>query len=266
MTSSSLQKAKKRSRPIPHSHKTHVGHKKFQASMSKRLTQFLTTPSRVAGALDWKRKGGSIVSLDICRDRIDLSVASHPCNGDSPTTLEPIPLLYDYSNKTKSLRESVVQQLQDVVEAHKVCGFVVAWPLQREGRLGAPCGRVLHTLDSILLANSPALLTPGRKFCLWDGAHVPREHEDKWGRCEIYGRSSADDSLHEHIASREQYNQWTQGPPDEVWRDFAKAHWPEFCPATERAASVADEGSIDYNHGDWLDSYEERGAYLQAEL
>mmetsp|Transcript_10319 Transcript_10319/g.17327 ORF Transcript_10319/g.17327 Transcript_10319/m.17327 type:complete len:237 (-) Transcript_10319:22-732(-) len=232
--------------------------------MSKRLTQYMTAPSRIASALDWKRKAGSIVSLDICRDRIDLSVASHPCNGEAPLSLDSIPLQYSYTNKNmKCLKRSVMEQLHDIVQKHEVCGFVVAWPVQREGRMGAPCGRVLHTLDSMLLSNA-TLLTPGRKFCLWDGSHVAMEAEDKWGRCEIYGRSSADDSMNEHVASREQYNQWTQGTPDDVWEDFAKAHWPDLCAAIKANQAVVDESLLDYNNGEFLDHYEEQGAYLQT--
>ena len=235
---------------------------------SKKLTQYLTSPSRIASALEWRKSSASILSLDIHHNRIDLSVAAHPSCRQAPLPLDSIPLRYSRSTigSGRVLQDNVVQHLSTVVQEHSVCGFVVAWPMQKEGRVGAPCGKVLHALDSMLQqcnhqdAAVPPLLTNSRKFCLWDGAHTAVPHQDEWGRCSIYVHPiktttalSSHECSHEgvdeptHYASQEQYNQWTQGTPGDVWRDFCRVHWPEHSASGETAGEK--EKWVDYgNH------------------
>mmetsp|Transcript_19566 Transcript_19566/g.45554 ORF Transcript_19566/g.45554 Transcript_19566/m.45554 type:complete len:242 (-) Transcript_19566:150-875(-) len=229
---------------------------------TRKLTQFLTTPSKIASALDWKKNGGSILSLNILRDRIGLSVASHPCREENrAVSLDPIALRFKRKS-SKELDSSVISQLQDIIQTHLVCGLVVAWPIQKEGRLGAPCGRVLYTLDS-LFQSSNSILTANRKFCLWDGLHVePECEEDKFGRCEVYGRPSF--HTPNYVAKSSDFD----APPLEsmdVWQDFCQAHWPNHCVPTKEdcTQTILKEQSVQYNDGEWLDHFEENG-YIQA--
>mmetsp|Transcript_8420 Transcript_8420/g.13934 ORF Transcript_8420/g.13934 Transcript_8420/m.13934 type:complete len:233 (-) Transcript_8420:125-823(-) len=228
-------------------------------STSSRLTHFLTAPSKVANALDWKKLSGSVMALNISRDEIGLTLASHPsCNSSEPLEqLESIPLHYVTKQNRKCLDADVVASLNNVVQQHKVCGFVVHWPLQKEGRMGASCGRVLHTLDNLLMDSRTPMLSNNRKFCLWDGSHMPLENDDAFGRCPLYGRPSTADADFVHVASREQYYQNDGAVALDVWNDFCQTHWPELT----HSAPVKNDVVFDEA---WLDDYEENGAYLEA--
>jgi RNase H-fold protein (predicted Holliday junction resolvase) len=162
--------------------------------------------------------------MDITRDRIGLCLSYHPSAGEEPIQLDDIPLELETRNGKRVVADNIISHLQDLVQQNKVCGVVVAWPLQKDGRMGAPCGKVLHALDS-LVANSK-FLTPNRPFCLWDGSHVEEERCDSWGRCSAYGKEY---SLNQevHIASQEHYVPATNLVACDIWNDFMRTHWPE---------------------------------------
>lgn len=162
--------------------------------------------------------------MNITRDRIGLCLSYHPSSGESPIDLEDIPLELESRNGKKVLSSNVISQLQDVAQHNKVCGVVVAWPLQKDGRMGAPCGKVLHALDS--LVENSKFLTPNRPFCLWDGSHVEVEFTDSWGRCSSYG-SPYTKNQEVHIASQEHYVPATNMLACDIWNDFCRTHWPE---------------------------------------
>lgn len=188
---------------------------------SAKLMKVLETPSKkIASALDWKKvSGASVLSLDIHKDRIGLALAAHPSHGTEACTFEPIRL----PKKGKRMTSECKARLADIVREHKVCGVVVSWPLQRDtGKMGASCGRVLHTLEH-LLDDTNNIITPSRPMCLWNG--VPSEHakEDEFGRCATYARTS-DKAI--HVASEEQYNQDENVVAAQVWDDFCRVHWP----------------------------------------
>jgi hypothetical protein len=90
--------------------------------------------------------------------------------------------------------------------------------------MGAPCGKVLHALDS-LVANSH-VLTPNRPFCLWDGLHVEGEISDSFGRLSSYGKKY-DSPKMVHVASEEQYVPAKNLVASDIWNDFCRTHWPE---------------------------------------
>jgi RNase H-fold protein (predicted Holliday junction resolvase) len=225
---------------------------------SAKLTQFLTAPSKVANALDWKKLSGSVLALNISRDEIGLTLASHPsCNSSDPQEqLDAIPLHFVVEDNRKCLDSEVIASLNEVVQQHKVCGFVVHWPLQKEGRMGASCGRVLHTLDGLLMDSKTPILSNNRKFCLWDGSHIQMEHDDAFGRCPVYGRPSTTDADFVHVASREQYNQDDTVVVD-VWNDFCRTHWPELSQAQPVQEDIVFDGA-------WLEDFEQGGAYLET--
>ena len=229
---------------------------------SKRtLSALLTSPSKVAQALDWKRASGAILNVAVQNDRLDLAVASHPATDDNVTRLASIPLKTQIQNGSRELSPMVSQELAKIVDDFAVCGMVVSWPVQKEGWVGAPCGKVLYTLDQ-LMAQSKTLLSKSRPICLWDEAHH-QPSEDEWGRASIYAVAS---NKSEHRASKEQYSAPKTLAVD-IWNDFCRAHWPELYYQTHSA----DEESLSYKSSTcvdatWLDSYEDTGVYSRAAL
>jgi RNase H-fold protein (predicted Holliday junction resolvase) len=184
---------------------------------SNKLIQLLASPSKIATALDWRKVGGSALSLDIHKDRIGMAIASHPSFEEPTTTLEPIRLV----SKGK-LTDEAKDRLEQIVQEHKVCGIVVSYPLQRDtGRMGAACGRVFYTLDELM--TDTKIIDPSRPLCLWDSVHPQQAVEDAWGRDTNYNRTS---SKQIHLASEEQYNQDENVVAAQVWNDFVQTHWP----------------------------------------
>lgn len=231
--------------------------RKIMAS-SNLLTRFLTTPSKVANTLEWKKLSSSVLALNIGRDEIGLTLASHPsCNERKSYMLNPIPLKFVNKENRKSLEANIISQLNNVVQSNNVCGFVVNWPLQKEGRLGASCGRVLHTLDLLCLDAETPILSNNRKFCLWNVLHVPLQQDDFFGRCSIYSKPYTNNRDFVHLASREQYNQC--GVVGDIWSDFCRTHWPEI---NQEEQTLAKDGfSFD---SEWLDDISENGCYIHA--
>jgi RNase H-fold protein (predicted Holliday junction resolvase) len=194
--------------------------------MKHNVMKYLLEPCKLAAKFDWSRKAGSILALDVGKDQIGLAVASHPEHAEAPLALDPMPLtLETKTGNRKVLTESVLNALKHTVLAYNVCGFVVSWPVQKEGRCGAPCGKVLHTLDS-LVEESTSIVNAQRPFCLWDEHHyIPLD--DKWGRLPLYGETT-NKTLHR--ASEEQYvHQCSSSIAVDVWNDFCSKHWPELC-------------------------------------
>ena len=204
-----------------------------RSSATRNLMKVLTTPSKIAQALDWKTQVGpaaaSLATLDVHADRIGLTIAQHPAEALSASASS----YYSFPLRSKGVRKippSSRQQLADLVHAHNVCGFVVSWPIQRAtGLAGAACGRTLHTIEELLLAapvlSSPSspvpavaaaashadtaahttttptptaatasLFTRNRPLCLWDGIHMEQPTMDKFGRSSVYTPSSSSSS------------------------------------------------------------------------
>ena len=134
-----------------------------------RLNDVLTTPSAVASALDWKKLNGSVLTLNIHSNRISAAVATHPSSMISSTRTKPPPSSSARSlpdiplGRRATVTDDTRQRLQDYITRitdHPICGVIVAWPIQPDtGRMGAACGRVLHTLDQLLLPINPTTTT-----------------------------------------------------------------------------------------------------------
>jgi RNase H-fold protein (predicted Holliday junction resolvase) len=238
-------------------------------AMKKALSKLLAAPSKIAHNLDWRKVSGSILSLNIGRYAIDLALASHPVLDEEVQHLPAINLKMRVEDNHKVLDRSAVQALAKVVQEHNVCGMVVSWPVQKEGWCGAPCGRVLHTLDQIT-EQSTNIITSNRPVCLWDNEHHEVE-EDSWGRNAVYSQTS-DKTV--HLASEEQYQDHNTVAAD-VWNDFCRSHWPELYEedAKDGQASYEAESAMygkrppSLVNTAWLDSYENPSAYMtQATL
>jgi hypothetical protein len=171
-----------------------------------------------------------------------MAVACHPSHGRHVSTLDSLPI----ANQRGKIDRSTLNKLRTIVETNKVCGVVVSWPLQHEtGKMGAACGRVLHTLEGVLLqqqqqekqqectsddcSSSAPIITPSRPLCFWNHCHVQEESEDEWGRRASYA-STRDTAYFSgdkvHLASKEQYYQDENVNAAQVWNDFSRVHWP----------------------------------------
>lgn len=190
---------------------------------TRSITSFLKSPSAVAHALDWgKSAGKTLLNISITGDKIDLALASHPELDEPLQPLPSIPLRYETVGNKKALKTEVGNELADVLQKFNVCGMVVNWPVQQEGWVGKPAGKVLHTLDQ--LAANKRVINKNRPICLWDEEHNTLP-EDDWGRTALYSRS-AKKSL--HVASEEQYKDPKYVAAD-IWSDYCAAHFPDVC-------------------------------------
>lgn len=229
-------------------------------------TRALRAPSKVASALDWKKASGAILALDVGAEKIGLAVASHPAYGEAPLPLEPVSIELETRNNKRVLSSSIKDQLEQLVKTHNVSSFVVSWPVQKEGRCGAACGKVLHTLDS--LVEDSNVMTSKRPFCLWDEHHY-QAREDEWGRNPLYGEPCNDNSKTVYKASEEQYtHDSSSAVAANVMNDFMKSQWPEIylqqsqeeqsaSPADTRTTTTTPDVSIE-----WLEHYEDTEAYM----
>jgi hypothetical protein len=212
-------------------------------NMSSSITKFLTSPSHVARVLDCSRVFGSILSMHIGEHCIDLAVTGHPSQPDSSyiQRLPSIPLKHvttttlNKNNKhnAKTLHPSIVKELNDIVEDWDVSGFVVHWPVQKEsGHCGAPCGRVLHTLDQLAASSSSSKLLNNRPVCLWNANHdaaAAQNEEDVWGRSPVYAKTPAPEKT-VHYASVEQYQEDDANKAmtvAEIAADYMRSQWPD---------------------------------------
>jgi hypothetical protein len=223
--------------------------------MQSSITKFLTSPSHVARVLDCQRVLGSILSMRIGQNTIDLAVTGHPGSQGADAYIQRLPSIplkhvvtttrnkYNKRN-AKTLHPSIVKELNDIVEDWDVCGFVVHWPVQKEsGRCGAPCGRVLHTLDQLAAASassssdtSSSKLLNNRPVCLWNAAanhhhDAATTTEDVWGRSALYAKTASPEKT-VHYASVEQYQDDNDDEAAamtvaEIAADYMRSQWPE---------------------------------------
>lgn len=201
----------------------------------------LASPSKVANALDWRRStGGAIATLEFHADRIGVRISQHPKNRNNRKQQQDYSLPVSPRGRTK-IPESTRQQLSDLVHQHKVCAFVVAWPLQQDtGLMGAACGRTLFAIEELLRTdldtnttttnetqntNMRPVFAPNRPLCLWDsGVSNQQQAADVFGRSPLYARTSEKTT---HLASEEQYHQDESMEGSGIWDDFVKTHWPD---------------------------------------
>jgi len=257
---------------------------------SKGLFQVLTTPSKIANALDWKQPvGGSLATLSVQTDRMHLFLTSHPdrekADSTVPTTSVSVSSSTSSSSSSTSseyyslpirhqgqrhISPTTRHQLSEIVLDHKVCGFIVCWPLQAEtGRMGAACGRTLFAIEQLLQPqpqhhhpSSPPIFTPNRKLCFWDAtlytdaepvdedATPPPPHHqsnsqqrrrrarptfDLFGRSAVYAQTS---KTALYRASHEQYHQDEAINGQQVWNDFVQTCWPHLLVATDTVTNV----------------------------
>lgn len=161
--------------------------------IATKLSSVIVGPAKVANLLDWRKAVGSVMSLDITRERIGVAVAEHPELFCEPIVLNSISLQQDQGgvpNKMNEVAKDIISQLEAVVKQHRVCAFVVNWPVV-EGRMGEQCGKVLQVLDSVI-DQSNTVVTRKRPFTLWcnrETASFDASPPDEWGRSTVFAKA-----------------------------------------------------------------------------
>ena len=137
----------------------HLIHFTRKMTTIRNITQHLRPPAVVAQSLDWRKESGTILNLTIRKHSVQGAIATHPTSAYAPLLLDQIPLN----------THSTAEQLAAITRDYAVCGLIVSWPLQAEGRCGHACGHVLHILDQ--WSTHPTLIT-NKPLCLWDEQHA----------------------------------------------------------------------------------------------
>lgn len=244
--------------------------------MATKLSSAFVAPSKVANILDWRKAVGVVMGLDITRERIGIAVAEHPdlaCHdGLEPFPLNSLSLLQDRSAATgekNRLNADTVSELEAAVRQHRVCAFVVNWPIH-EGRTGEQCGRVLRVLDSIV-DQSNSVVTTKRPFALWcdrASASFDSSPPDKWGRSADFTRlpdyspgmrySSKSEIVRESAAD-------ASANAAEVLDEWVKNHWVITDMGRAKAAPTKEKRDLFFcTHS--VDEYTNEKAALQAAL
>lgn len=200
----------------------------------KSIASFIAAPSKVAQNLEWRKRSGTLLNITVCRDHVDLLISSHPELGTPAQTLSRLSIEKRTTSNRKVVDAGTAKDLVEINEAYSVCGWIVNWPVQKEGWCGNSCGRVLHFLDGIATADVKALHR-SRPICLYDRNHILSQI-DQWGRHPVYGRIVSNKSV--HFASLEQYRDPTTEPLA-LWNDFCLMHWPSLVRNAEHSVPTA---------------------------
>lgn len=235
--------------------------------MATKLSSALVAPSKVANILDWRKAVGAVMALDITRERIGIAVAEHPEHICESIPLDSISLLLQ-GKKSKVARDSV-SELEAAVRRHRVCAFVVNWPVH-ESRMGEQCGKVLHVLDSVL-DQSNSVVTRKRPFALWcnsaNASHVPSP-TDEWGRSTDFAQAPdyfPDMSYSSKNTTREASSHNASLVAAGVLDEWVKSHW-EIDNKVGRATAPRKPQTDFFFSTHSVDEYTNESACLQAAL
>jgi len=202
--------------------------------MATKLSNALVAPAKVANILDWRKSVGVVMGLDITRERIGVAVSEHP---EQRYEHKSIPLhsmsLHQekegVQGKKSQVNIDLISELEAVVRQHRVCAFVVNWPVH-EGRMGEQCGKVLQVLDSIM-DQSNCVVTRKRPFTLWcndKNASLAQLPPDEWGRAPVFARSpeySPGMKFSSKTVIREESSANSSVEAANVLDEWVKNHW-----------------------------------------
>lgn len=194
------------------------------------IAGFIAAPRKIAQNLEWRKRSGTLLNLTVCRDYVDLLIASHPELGTPAKTLSRLSIEKLTIENRKVIAVGTAKDLTEINDAYSVCGWIVNWPIRQEGWCGASCGHVLHFLDGIAAANVNTLHR-SRPICLYDINHASAR-VDRWGRHPAYGRIVSTESV--QFSSLKEYKDPTTKPL-ELWNDFCLTHWPSLVRSRENA-------------------------------
>lgn len=239
--------------------------------MATKLSSALVAPSKVANILDWRKAVGAVMGLDITKDRIGVAVAEHPEQSSFVSIpLVSLSLQQDQGGaptKKNQTTKNLISELEAAVRRHRVCAFVVNWPVH-EGRMGEQCGKVLQVLDSVI-DQSNSVVTRKRPFTLWcnrDDASFESSPLDEWGRSMDFSRAptySPDMSYSSKSAMTSTANASVVAA--NVLDEWVKNHWK--IDSEMSTATVPKKGHSDFffsAHS--VDEYNSEKACLQSAL
>ena len=220
------------------------------------FSQLVTSPAKVAKSLNKKKCSGSVLNLDICKDRINLAVASHPQYREPMRMLNPINLSGHTFENRKILDDEVSSELGIVIRDFNVCGIVVGWPVEKEGWCGSPCGRVLHTLDQLSIsAERHGLFSTAPEFpiCLYDMNHYLPDEDDEWGRSTVYCSTTKKMYI---ISSEQQNRERNSYNVSDIWNDFSRTYWSDLdkMDTTSRGSFVISSANSSNHFLNWFDA------------
>lgn len=260
------------------------------------LSKCIVPSQRMVNIMKWKSiKRKAILSLDISETRIGVAYSKSDSHTNAIYPLEPIEYMQRHTimmtgiTKTTTKRSDknklVREQIEKLVQKHNVCGFLISWPLQPNGRMGLACGKALYMLD-VLAGGDRPLVTKNRPFVLWDDIDIlsnklkaqklnDRDNaNDKWGRSPIFSRVPSPTMT--EYTSRDQYDhQFTTDSTGAsiILKTFMDAHFTPAVKAAdeyERLYMRDDSSQSNYNAVEWgeddIDDFESSGAYIQANL
>ena len=204
--------------------------------LATKLSSALVAPAKVANLLDWGKAAKSVMALDITRKGIGIAITEHPEHICESIPLQPISLLPppqvnqgewssssvnkdDRIIKRSQVNKELISELEAIVRQHRVCAFVVNYPLH-EGRMGEQCGKVLQVLDSVI-DQSNSVVTRKRPFTLWCN------YDDN--------NTSSSSSSSSSIDSSSPLDEWGRSPA------FARA--PTYVPGMRYSSKSAIESS-----------------------
>ncbi|KAL3812145.1 hypothetical protein ACHAXA_001852 [Cyclostephanos tholiformis] len=243
--------------------------------IASKLSRALVAPSKVANLLDWRKAVGSVMSLDITAKSIGIAVSVHPEHARESIPLRPISLgdgrrPDGSSDATRNpITGEIIHELEAEVRRHRVCAFVVNWPLH-EGRSGEQCGKVLAVLDSVI-DQSNSVVTRKRPFTLWTDstrASYDSAPPDEWGRSVNFARAP---EFHrgmkyssKDVVERES-SATSSAVAVKVLDEWVKNYW-EIDPRMGKATSPKTKrGDFPFTAHD-IDRCNNETAYLQAAL
>jgi len=231
---------------------------------ASKLSRFAVSSSKVASLLDWNKAKASIMALSINTTTVGISLSRHPCHEDdyypSESGLSSRIRTDDYTD------EELVNTLSTIVEEHKVCAFLVHWPVSINGRMGEACGRTLYRLDKLVnlpisqhgyaaTFKSKSLIAKNRPFTLINKDAVSKlDIEDQWGRVQNFvGKPLLPGHGHpakvRSVYSSKPYRSSEKASSAdqdavEVLSHFIKEQWPETEIQTKKGHNGGDDGTI----------------------
>jgi len=237
--------------------------------LATKLSSALVAPSKVANILDWRKTFGTVLGIDVTRDRIGLAVVEHPEHICESVPLRSIPL-YDISNaKTKTaISKSALSEIEAIVRQHHVCASVVNWPVHH-GRMGEDCGKVLHVLDAVI-NRSNSIISRKRPFTLWGSANgsFASFPADSWGRSVDFARApvyAPDMSYSSKNALRQDLSYDPSLVAASVLDEWVEKHWQIDSKSGVATAPKLTSTYFSFNPSS-VDEYSSENASLQAAL
>lgn len=245
---------------------------------STKLATCIADPQRISRILNWNRSKGAVMALDIGAKRIGVALTGSMGNKTIYPGNQIEYLKAPGFKKSLKLNDSISNEIEQVVQDHNVCAFVVSWPLDQNRRAGKPCGRVLHVLDHLAAAPNK-LLSKNRPFALWEEgilSSVPAEHIDKWGRSKVFSKIP---SMNQKIYSSKtnDYDEHISGDSfvaSKMLQDFMNTNCRDHEYEDEyQIEDAIGKTSITYVHGvgssvdeDFLNNCESNASYIQSSV